>query len=140
MAPCSALGAATVTRPLADLTIVYPAVPVVAVISGSCGIAVKYFSLDVKTDKSISPVHGAAWQTAVAVVVIVEGKVPLLSIEYWYTALRMVLTSARRWAFRVSPNCLVGLMAIITIPAKIAMAATTRRISRRVKPFLAGSW
>ena len=45
-----------------------------------------------------------------------------------------MLTSALRWAFLVSPNCLLGLIARITIPASMAMAATTNKISSKVKP------
>src|SRR2546430_807560 len=47
----------------------------------------------------------------------------------------MVLTSDLRWEFLVSPNCLLGLTAMMTMPARMAMIATTNRTSIRVKPF-----
>ncbi len=47
-----------------------------------------------------------------------------------------MLTSDLRCALRVSPNCLLGLIAKITTPAKIAIAATTSKISSSVKPRL----
>src|SRR3989344_5033724 len=47
----------------------------------------------------------------------------------------MVLTSDERSALRLSASCLPGLMAIITIAAKIAIMAITNRISSSVKPF-----
>ena len=50
-------------------------------------------------------------------------------------ALRIELTAEFLEALRVSPSCLAGLIATITIPARIAMAATTKRISISVNPF-----
>lgn len=79
----SALGAATVIRPFALFMIVY-AVLVAVEPEGSNGTDTRYFSLAVKTERSISDVQEAApvLQTAVAVVVIDAGSVPLLSIAY----------------------------------------------------------
>src|SRR5579859_2996261 len=47
----------------------------------------------------------------------------------------MVVTSSCGCALRVSCRFLPGLIAIITIPAKMAMMATTSSTSSRVKPF-----
>lgn len=79
----SAFGAATVIRPFALFIIVY-AVLVAVEADGSKGIETRYFSLAVKTERSMSDVQEAApvLQTAVAVVVIDAGSVPLLSIAY----------------------------------------------------------
>jgi hypothetical protein len=74
-------------------------------------------------------------QISVDDAVIPDGNIPLLSIEYCDTALRIVLTAEFLEALRVSPSCLAGLIATITIPARIAIAATTRRISISVNPF-----
>lgn len=134
VAPCSALGAATVILLLALFEILYPVVVLVAASEGSIGVETIYFSLVVKTAKSIHDPVEPVEQITVAVVVMVAGKVPLLSMVYWYTAFRMVFMSTLRCAFRVSPSCLPGLMAIITILASMAIIATTSRISSSVKP------
>src|SRR5438128_483651 len=70
----------------------------------------------------------------IALFVPAPGKLPLLSIAYWYTAFRMVFTSERRCALRASPSCLVGLIATMTIEARIAMIPMTSRSSMRVNP------
>ena len=62
-------------------------------------------------------------------------KLPL-SMRYWLTALYMVFMSLLRSASLLLPSCLAGLMATMTIPANIAMMATTRSISRSVKALL----
>ncbi len=69
--------------PFADLTILYPE-PFVETPVGSVGIAVRYFSLAVNTDKSINPEQETApvLHASVEDVVIDAGKVPLLSIAY----------------------------------------------------------
>ena len=78
---CSALGAVTVTLPLALLIMKYP-VPLVEPAVGSNGIAVKYFSLAVKTDKSARPeqVPPVLHTSRLVDEEIADGKLPLLSI------------------------------------------------------------
>ena len=68
----------------------------------------------------------------VRVVVIDDGKTPW-SMTYWLAALYIVFMSLFLCASLALPSCLAGLMATMTIPANMAMMATTRRISRRVK-------
>src|ERR1044072_563702 len=70
---------------------------------------------DVQVAGAVPGLHISA-----ALVPMALGTLPLLSSEYWYTAFRMVVTSACRWALRVSPRFLPGLMAMITIPARMA--------------------
>ena len=82
VAPCSALGAETVTRPLTDLEMVYRT-PLVEAPIGSIGIATRYFSFVVKTLRSIKPVQVPPnLQISVELEVIVAGIVPVLSIAY----------------------------------------------------------
>ena len=63
---------------------------------------------------------------------VVVGKVPW-SIRYWLTALYIVFRSDFLCASLALPSCLAGLMAMMTIPANIAIIATTNSISNRVK-------
>lgn len=122
------------TRLLADFDIEYLVLFAVEVV-GSNGIEVRYFSFRVSTDKSISPVQvPPVLQISVGVVVIVAGIVPLVSIAYWYVALRIVLTLAFLWASRVSARFLPGLIAIMTMAANIPSKATASNISMSVKP------
>jgi hypothetical protein len=83
--PCSALGAATVTRLLASFMIVYPAF-VVDDVDGSFGIATIYLPAAVSTPRStklpLVQVAPVVRQILAAVVPIPVGKVPLLSSAY----------------------------------------------------------
>ena len=56
------------------------------------------------------------------------------SAMYCDIALRIVVTSAFLVALRASAKFFAGLIAIIVIAAKIAISATTTKISIRVKP------
>jgi hypothetical protein len=125
-------------RPFEFLETIYPA-PSAFVFCGSSGIAVTYLPPAVRTERSTRPVHDVVAtdeeQISVGTSVIPDGRIPLLSTEYCVIALRIVLTAEFLEALRVSPSCLAGLIATITIPARIAIAATTRRISISVNPF-----
>ncbi len=90
-----------------------------------------------RIERSIQP---DGWLLLLHIYVAVVGRLrPVrlpLSMRYWLTALYIVFMSLLRSASLLVPSCLAGLMATMTIPANIAMMATTRRISRRVKALL----
>src|SRR5262245_30659442 len=62
---------------------------------------------------------------------------PLLSARFWPIAFRIVLRLAWRWVLRAWANCFAGLIATMTMAARMAMMPMTMRISMRVKPFIA---
>src|SRR3989338_3188792 len=83
---------------------------------------------------TLSELAGCGYlQTGVSTVVMVDG-IWLLSIAYWYVALMMVFTSLWRWALREEASWRVGLIATMTIEARIAMIPMTSKSSMRVKP------
>ena len=59
---------------------------------------------------------------------------PLLSASRWPIAFNIALTLLMRWELRACANCRAGLIAMMTIAAKIAMMPMTTRTSIRVNP------
>lgn len=109
---------------------------------GSIGMEMRYSSEFVKTERSTSPsleqvdADTLVLHISSAELVIPEGNEPLLSTPYWCTAFNIVFTSDHLVASRACWYWRAGLIATITIAARIAMRPMTRRISMRVKPCL----